>query len=226
MPKKSVDLKTLVQQIGLQISSKQLIEVKKSVRKYRKLLVFLLSFSLLVLTLNILIPLFSPTQQVLVAADDLAQGSIITAEQTKIVHYPKHLVPEKSFSKLAELENLTIISAVDANSPITAANVFTEESALDESLALTNLVVDDPTLFEALKVGNVLHITCKMEFENKSAQLEAKIHSISDFSAQNGLGAGFNPSQKRSVLVQIPKAELATMAHCTPPATVLLAIIG
>lgn len=209
----------------LQLELNTLAELKRVVRKYRRSLFTLAALALIAVIAQAITPHLIPQVSVLVANRDLTSGEAVTATDFSEQQFPAHLVPPNSLTDLPNYENRVLATGISQGVVLTNGNFAKSPDALPAEMAITALPIKDQNLLQIIKVGNVLHLTCINEFEQKSHTLELEVHSISQNQAQNGHGFAFQNQNGTSILVTIPKAKLGSMAHCTPATSQILAII-
>ena len=69
-----------------------------------------------------------PTRELVVARENLALGSVITAEDVRLIDFPEQAYPKEAFGSIEDVEDRSVISPVLANEPILAGRV-TEKGA-------------------------------------------------------------------------------------------------
>ncbi len=69
-----------------------------------------------------------PTKELVVAKENLAMGSVITAEDLRLIDFPEQAYPKEAFGSIEDVIDRSVISPVLANEPILAGRV-TEKGA-------------------------------------------------------------------------------------------------
>ena len=69
-----------------------------------------------------------PTRELVVAKENLAMGSVITAEDVRLIDFPEQAYPKEAFGSIEDVIDRSVINPVLANEPVLAGRV-TEKGA-------------------------------------------------------------------------------------------------
>ena len=65
-----------------------------------------------------------PTRELVVAKENLAMGSVITAEDVRLIDFPEQAYPKEAFGSIEDVIDRSVINPVLANEPILAGRVM------------------------------------------------------------------------------------------------------
>jgi pilus assembly protein CpaB len=72
----------------------------------------------------------APEKPLIVAAQALPFGSVITAESVKTIHVPESLFPKGGFSRTEDVLERSVVSSIEADEPIVAVRIAPKGSGL------------------------------------------------------------------------------------------------
>lgn len=200
---------------------------RRALRRRRRLLAVLMLAALTALVVPAALPPGTRGVEVVVAAGQLALGSVIAADDLRLVTAAPALVPEGATGDPGELTGKTIIAEVAESSPVLPGHV----AAADESVAtegMAQMVVPvDAALGPHVAPGSEIRIDVSTPAEGGSRSLDAVVVDTSGLEAGSTAGLPGAPSgELLPMVVAVDPHHTADIAHGLREGWLTVSIIG
>lgn len=198
---------------------------RRALRRRRRLLAVLVAALLIASVIPQLVPLVPRSQAVMVADGDLPAGAELTAADLRQVHVAAALVPEDAATTAQDLLGRRTAVPVSDGTPLMPGLFETHGTPEVPDGSAVIAVPAEAVLLPHLQPGAEVEIIASRTGSPAPQQITAQVMEISEAGTDGALGIGGSEGGAL-VLVSLPPARAAEVAHAMSEGWITLAAIG
>ena len=171
-----------------------------------------------------------PGVPVVVAAHDLAPGERLEERDLTTTMVRPDLVPDGAARDPHEVAGETTGGPISRGALVLREHLREEESGLSADKALVSLPIEEGSVVDGAEPGTQLRLVCEQRGSEDFASAEAltEVRAIlRESRAPSASGAApFAAAGAPVVTVEVDRAHISTIAHCTRSSPPLIAVVG